>query len=224
MGCFNTHKDIVIPPLMVDPRLWRDGRGGQSLNVKNKTIFAHFRGTVNWYHEQGHYDLKIKSGFSPHYSNGVRQYLLKRFKGDALMKIYEGPSKNYLQEVRDSLFCLCPRGFAPWSRRFFDSVALGCIPVVIADNIELPFEEFIDYRKFTVKVMESDIVNLKEILMSIPQERILEMLAELRKNWIHFTYQQPYSMKGDAYDMILRKLARKVQLYKPTGGSDWVRR
>ena len=60
--------------------------------------------------------------------------------------------------------------------------------------------------------------------MSIPQERILEMLAELRKNWIHFTYQQPYSMKGDAYDMILRKLARKVQLYKPTGGSDWVRR
>ena len=52
MGCFNTHKDIVIPPLMVDPRLWRDGRGGQSLNVKNKTIFAHFRGTVKWYHEQ----------------------------------------------------------------------------------------------------------------------------------------------------------------------------
>ena len=73
------------------------------------------------------------------------------------------------------------RGFAPWSRRFFDSVALGCIPVVIADNIELPFEEFIDYRKFTVKVMESDIVNLKDILLSIPKERILEMFRELRK-------------------------------------------
>lgn len=140
------------------------------------------------------------------------------------MKIYEGPSKDYLQEVRDSIFCLCPRGFAPWSRRFFDSVALGCIPVVIADNIELPFEEFIDYRKFTVKVMESDIVNLKDILLSIPKERILEMFRELRKNWIHFTYQQPHSMTGDAYDMILRKLARKVQLFKPTGGSDWVRR
>ena len=96
--------------------------------------------------------------------------------------------------------------------------------MVIADNIELPFEEFIDYRKFTVKVMESDIVNLKDILLSIPKERILEMFRELRKHWIHFTYQQPQSMTGDAYDMILRKLARKVQLFKPTGGSDWVRR
>jgi putative beta-1,4-xylosyltransferase IRX10 len=99
MGCFNTHKDVVIPPLMTDPRLWRDGRGGQTLNIKNKTIFAHFRGTVNWYHDVGHYPLKIKGGFSPHYSNGVRQYLLKTYKDDALMKIYEGPSKNYYDEV-----------------------------------------------------------------------------------------------------------------------------
>lgn len=29
---------------------------------------------------------------------------------------------------------------------------LGCIPVIIADNIELPFESVIDYRSFTVKV------------------------------------------------------------------------
>jgi len=93
--------------------------------------------------------------------------------------------------------------------------------VIIADNIELPFEEFVDYRKFTVKVMESDISNLKDILLSIPKPRVLEMLMELRKNWIHFTYQQPVSLPGDAFSMILRKLARKVQIYKPAAGVDW---
>jgi putative beta-1,4-xylosyltransferase IRX10 len=222
MGCFSTYKDIVIPPLMKDSRLWNEGKGDKSINLKNKSIFAHFRGTVNWYHDVGHYALKIKGGFSPHYSNGVRQYLLRTYKSDPMMKIYEGPSKNYLEEVKSSLFCLCPRGFAPWSRRFFDSVALGCIPVIIADNIELPFEEFIDYRKFTVKVMESDISNLKSILLSIPKQRIVKMLKELRKSWIHFTYQQPKSKKEDAFALILRKLARKVQVYKPSGGSNWV--
>ena len=93
--------------------------------------------------------------------------------------------------------------------------------MIIADNIELPFEEFVDYRKFTVKVMESDISNLKDILLSIPKPRVLEMLMELRKSWIHFTYQQPVSLPGDAFSMILRKLGRKVQIYKPAAGVDW---
>jgi putative beta-1,4-xylosyltransferase IRX10 len=221
MGCFNTHKDIVIPPLMTDSRLWKEGRGGRMDSFVNKTIFAHFRGTVNWYHNVGHYSLKIKAGYSPHYSNGVRQFLLKTYEHDPLMQIFEGPSKNYLEEVKNSVFCLCPRGFAPWSRRFFDSVALGCIPVIIADNIELPFEEFIDYRKFTVKVMESDIANLKDILLSIPKQRILEMANELTKAWIHFTYQKPMSVVGDAFALVLRKLARKVQIFKASGGANW---
>jgi len=30
---------------------------------------------------------------------------------------------------------------------------LGCIPVIIADGIELPFEAQLDYSKFTVKVL-----------------------------------------------------------------------
>ena len=42
---------------------------------------------------------------------------------------------------------------------------MGCIPVIIADNIELPFEQFLDYRSFTVKIAEEDVARLKEILM-----------------------------------------------------------
>ena len=42
--------------------------------------------------------------------------------------------------------------YALWNFRLFESILLGCIPVIIADNIELPFENQLDYRSFSVKV------------------------------------------------------------------------
>ena len=41
------------------------------------------------------------------------------------------------------------------SVRFFEAALLGCIPVIIADYIELPFEhQWLDYSQFTVKIRE----------------------------------------------------------------------
>ena len=34
---------------------------------------------------------------------------------------------------------------------------------------QLPFEEELDYRKFTVKVAEKDVPKLKQILLAIPE-------------------------------------------------------
>ena len=65
----------------------------------------------------------------------------------------------------------------------------GCIPVIIADSIELPFEEFLDYRQFTVKIAEVDIPRIKELLLGIPEERVRAMQATLPTIWKHFVYQ-----------------------------------
>jgi len=32
---------------------------------------------------------------------------------------------------------------------------LGCIPVIIADDIELPFEAIVDWRTFSIKVLHA---------------------------------------------------------------------
>lgn len=46
-----------------------------------------------------------------------------------------------------SIFCLNPAGDTPSSARLFDAIVSGCIPVIVSDELELPFEGIIDYRK-----------------------------------------------------------------------------
>lgn len=229
MGCFQTFKDIVIPPLVTDERmihsrqLWgagsNDGARNRSIWAHRPTL-AHFRGTVHWYQYNAMPELLIKTGFSELYSQGVRQYLLSHFKHDSEVMVFEGPSDSYIQEVKGSTFCLCPRGYAPWSRRFFDAILLGCIPVIIADSIELPFEEFIDYRQFTVKVAEADIALLKTLLKAIPHEEIRKKREAMVRVANHFLYQ-PKATNGDAFDLILWKLWRKAESTRYVGATSW---
>eukprot|EP00667_Euglena_gracilis_P007375 EG_transcript_7451 len=62
------------------------------------------------------------------------------------------------------IFGLAPAGFGCWSARFFDFVSQLVVPVIMADHIEEPFERFLDYRRFTVKVMTgTELLRIKEL-------------------------------------------------------------
>ena len=62
MGCFQSYKDIVIPPMVTDGTLYRDGKGGINVDPAKRYIFAHFRGTVNWYHGNKMKQLYVSCG------------------------------------------------------------------------------------------------------------------------------------------------------------------
>lgn len=55
-----------------------------------------------------------------------------------------------LLAVIRSIFCLNPAGDTPSSARLFDAIVSGCIPVIVSDELELPFEGILDYRKVCV--------------------------------------------------------------------------
>ncbi|CAI8604275.1 unnamed protein product [Vicia faba] len=61
-----------------------------------------------------------------------------------------------IQGMRTSEFCLHPAGDTPTSCRLFDAIQSLCIPVIVSDNIELPFEGMVDYTKFSVFVAVGD--------------------------------------------------------------------
>nr|GMD56727.1 probable arabinosyltransferase ARAD1 [Ipomoea batatas] len=61
-----------------------------------------------------------------------------------------------IKGMRTSEFCLHPAGDTPTSCRLFDAIQSLCIPVIVSDNIELPFEGMTDYSEFSVFVAVSD--------------------------------------------------------------------
>lgn len=66
-----------------------------------------------------------------------------------------------IRGMRNSEFCLHPAGDTPTSCRLFDAIQSLCIPVIVSDNIELPFEGMLDYSEFSVFVSVSDALTPK---------------------------------------------------------------
>lgn len=54
------------------------------------------------------------------------------------------------QGMHTSKFCLHPAGDTPSACRLFDAISSLCVPVIVSAGIELPFEDVIDYRKFSI--------------------------------------------------------------------------
>jgi hypothetical protein len=105
---------------------------------------------------------------------------------DVIIK-YGAPSRNNQllasQGMHSSKFCLHPAGSTPASCRLFDAIHSLCIPVIVSDNIELPFEDVIDYRKIAIFVQSTYAVKqgfLVLMLRNVTTERILQYQRELK--------------------------------------------
>lgn len=86
--------------------------------------------------------------------------------------------------MHTSKFCLNPAGDTPSACRLFDSIVSLCVPVIISDDIELPFEDVIDYRKIAIFVETTVALKpgyLVSMLRAISDERILEYQKELKE-------------------------------------------
>ena len=111
-----------------------------------------------------------------------------------------------------SKFCLNVAGDTPSSNRLFDAIVSHCVPVIISDEIELPFEDVLDYSEFGLFVHASDAVRkgyLLNLLRSIKPEKWTQMWGRLKDITQHFEYQYP-SQPGDAVNMIWEEVAHKI--------------
>jgi len=51
----------------------------------------------------------------------------------------------------NSKFCFVPKGKSAWSLRLYEALFAGCVPIVLSDHWELPFEDFLDVPSFVIK-------------------------------------------------------------------------
>ncbi|KAJ8528549.1 hypothetical protein K7X08_022241 [Anisodus acutangulus] len=197
--CFDPDKDLVLPA-------WKRPDEG-SLNAKHwsrprekRKTFFYFNGNLGPAYENGRPEAT--------YSMGIRQKVAEEFgstpnKEGKLGKqhaedVIVTPLRagNYHEELASSVFCGVMPGDG-WSGRMEDSILQGCIPVVIQDGIYLPYENFLNYESFAVRILEDEIPNLLNILRSLNETEIKFKLANVKEIWQRFLYRDSVVLEAE---------------------------
>lgn len=108
----------------------------------------------------------------------------------------EKEKKSYVEDILSSYFVLCPRGLASYSHRILETLSLGRVPVIIADNW-VPFD--ISEKDYYVQIPECDVLEIYEILWNK-----LKRYDELRVNG-EIVYRK-YFAAGDRYTIALNQV------------------
>ncbi|XP_010683478.2 probable arabinosyltransferase ARAD1 [Beta vulgaris subsp. vulgaris] len=130
--------------------------------------------------------------------------------------IQRGGVNNATQGMHSSKFCLNIAGDTPSSNRLFDAIASHCVPVIISDEIELPYEDIIDYSEFCIFVRNSDATRekfLMNLIRGISKEEWTRMWRKLQEVEKYFEFRYP-SSDYDAVQMIWKSIAHKVPAVK----------
>lgn len=169
--CFNTFRDIAVPGYLHRHEILSLSQAAKPL--KERSRLAVFLG-------------RIDSSRGPHPSQGgpdVRA-AIRRLKEKGRIFVAQNLSFPEMHAVMgSSKFCFVPKGKSAWSLRFFEALFANCIPVVLSDFWELPFESLMDLPAFVIKwPMESVGDTLMEYLESIPDSTLQEYM-DLSKVW-----------------------------------------
>ncbi|KAL3819595.1 hypothetical protein ACJIZ3_005500 [Penstemon smallii] len=147
----------------------------------------------------------------------VRQELYYMLKDEkdvhfAFGSVQSGGIRNASQGMHSSKFCLNIAGDTPSSNRLFDAIASHCVPVIISDEIELPYEDVLDYSEFCIFVPTSDALKEKfllNLIRKISKKEWTRMWRRLKEVEHFYEYQYP-SKENDAVQMIWQAISRKV--------------
>ncbi|CAA6658483.1 unnamed protein product [Spirodela intermedia] len=120
------HKDVSMP------QIWPRKGAPPEVRSTQRSKLAFFAGAMN---------------------SRVRQQLLVSWVNDSEIFVNRGRLPTpYSEALLSSKFCLHAKGFEVNTARIGDAVFYGCVPVVLADQYELPFSDILDWRRFAVVV------------------------------------------------------------------------
>lgn len=150
----------------------------------------------------------------------VRDELFKVLENEEDMVLKHGVQSREgrrwaAQGMRSSKFCLHPAGDTPSACRLFDAIVSICVPVVVSDEIELPFEDELDYTRFSIFVPSQKALEpgyLASILRQISKEKLQQYQEELRKVRKYFEYGEA----NGSVDHIWRAVATKIARVRTT--------
>ncbi|KAM7529377.1 hypothetical protein LguiB_032787 [Lonicera macranthoides] len=182
---FIPHKDVALPQVLQPFALPAGGN-----DIENRTVLGFWAG---------------------HRNSKIRVILARVWENDTELDIANNRINRatghlvYQKKFYRTKFCICPGGSQVNSARIADSIHYGCIPVILSNYYDLPFNDILDWRKFAVIVKEKDVYQLKQILKGISNSEFVALHNNLVKVQKHFQWNSP-PVKYDAFHMVMYDL------------------
>ncbi|XP_026401339.1 probable glycosyltransferase At5g03795 isoform X2 [Papaver somniferum] len=182
---FIPHKDVALPQVLQPFALPAGGN-----DIRNRTTLGFWTG---------------------HRNSKIRVVLARVWENDTELDIKNNRINRslgplvYQKKFYRTKFCICPGGSQVNSARITDSIHYGCVPVILSDYYDLPFNDILNWRKFSVILKENDVYQLKGILKDIPEEQFVALHKNVVKVQKHFQWNSPPT-RYDAFHMVMYEL------------------
>jgi len=171
---------IVVSPLVPKPNLWVPDESFGTWNKRSIGLFFRYfaRRTAAGEH------------LRPPLLKGAKPKMW--FKHSIVLK-KKHPPGAFVQEIKDSKFCLHLKTDNPWSHRFYDAIVAGCIVVIISDGAYptyTPYTRHFNYKDFVVFIKEKEFVRDPALLVrtvgdllkdTATMQRMYESLLKARR-------------------------------------------
>ncbi|KAJ8771650.1 hypothetical protein K2173_026827 [Erythroxylum novogranatense] len=210
-SAFNTWKDIIIPGNIDDGMTRAGDTTVRPLPLSKRKYLANYLGRA-----QGKVGRLKLIKLSKQYPDKLESPDLK----------FSGPDKlgrlEYFQHLGNAKFCLAPRGESSWTLRFYESFFVECIPIILSDQAEFPFQNVIDYTEISIKWPSTrigpELLEYLESISDVDIERMIVRGRQIRCLWVYAPESEPCSaMQG-----IMWELQRKVRHFHQSAETFWL--
>ena len=199
--------DVVIPQF-IRPPVNNNRSGNISDWVKKKRRLLFFAGVINHTINMEGARPRIQKLFHVIKNDRYNVTVQIKDKRYDVITVIDGHQKSheYADSMQSTVFALCPEGYFSWSPRFYDAIRSGTIPLVLADNIVLPFERFVDWPSISAKINVSNIGNMIDLIQRIDnfEQYVTQKLTNAQRyvDAFHWPYSDVRENEHKKHDLL----------------------
>ena len=117
-----------------------------------------------------------------------RVFRIKKSESDTTIEFY--------QNIFNNLYTFCLRGTGNFSARFFETLAMGRIPVLVDTDCRLPFHNEIEWKQHCIMIPEKEVNKLGEKIFNFHNDHSEKELNDIQVNnrmiWETYLMKESY--------------------------------
>ena len=131
---------------------------------------------------------------------------------------------DYENLLSNSTFCLVPRGRRLGSFRFLETLQAGCLPVILSNGWQLPFDEVIDWSSASFSIDERQLLQVPEILHAVSGPEVFSRRQQTQvvwENYLSSVEKIVLTSLNILQDRVHPQLARDASVWNSRPGALW---